>query len=744
MALSARGVPGEYSSRRDLCQQSVKVHGGHVPHYNIHGHQHHRAPFKDKSAFAEVKEHPEWNHQPKHATRTEFKQWQRAEKYPHISYDLDGDGVVGQRDFFIGKTFDHDKDNRLNTGERAEAMHSLQNGWLDKFSFGHDQSGAKRPFPVVQKRGVLLTVDNAGSLQDSYGPHWNANTVPNFPTHTDMSIHRHAFLQNAANAQKETWDLSNPFFVPEPPPCQEFTVENPTITSISQRAEAEHQACRVSAGLLPSNSFMNPHREAKQPGLERVENPVCGTRSDLKEKRRAEQRYDLEEQRLRGEQYHVPYVVRQTQRENAAHEFRRGDESMLTLTKLKNDRRQAKIEHDMEHFGIPEKEHPKYSKQEKPWWTMQNGYNMEPPTTLLKPPPAPITGKVTETVHYTHTNVTKEDENLARSIKHYHELPMIDELGDRAIKRWSTEFAEMGQGQCGPRLFDGINQAVTYSHDFTPLAHFSSFELIRKDSHRKEAEKNQKMLKEEQKMLRASQQKALQEMSQESHGGMSSPMKHDPNTSVQSLNSDSRSSSRMQSGSKLSQHPTARDLPIGMVQGAVQSSPPPKVSLEHLDLKQKGDDLSMLERLDLVRTGRKESKPTTPRGPLGTPPDKPSEQRRRKSDSKKDGRKTESESGGPPSKGKGDTSKEPEKPEEPRSVIVRAGGFQWIDRQAKGDVLSQVTEDMQQTPMTDMSRTSLRKTSTNRNSKGHGRDSPPRSGSRKGYTPSQTPRVDQQ
>jgi len=165
-------------------------------------------------------------------------------------------------------------------------------------------------------------------------------------------------------------------------------------------------------------------------------------------------------------------------------------------------------------------------------------------------------------------------------------------------------------------------------------------------------------------------------------------------------------------------------------------TPAPKMSLEHLNLKQKGDDLSMLERLDILRTGRRESKPTTPR----TPPEKPSELRRRKSATREGSKKTESESGAPPSKSKTEVSKETS--HEEQRVMVRAGGFQWIDRQAKGDVLSQTTEELQQTPVTETSRASLRNNSTTRRSQG--RDSPSRAGSRKGYTPSQTPRQDQQ
>lgn len=734
MALSARGVPGEYSSRREFTKNTVTSHGGHVPHYNIHGHQHHRAPFKDKSAFIDVKEHPEWNHQPQNNTRTELQRTRRAEKYPDISYDLDGDGVVGQRDYFVGKSFDHDHDHRLNTSEKAEALNALKNGWLDTYSFGHDQAGCRRPFPVVQKRGKVLTVDNIGTLQDTYPPHWNANNMPNFPTHTDMSIQRHAFLSNAANAQKEAWDLENPFFVPEPPVCQEFTVDEPSITHISQRAEAEHQASRVAAGLLPTNTFVNPHREARRVGLDRIEDPESGTRTDLYERRKANMRMDLEEQRLEGEKYHVPYVVRQTQRENAAHEFRRPDDCK-TLTKLRTERRQAKIEHDMANFAPPVKQFPRYSDQDQPWWTLQNGHCTEPPTSLLKAPPAGITGKVNETVHYTHTNETKEDERQALNTKRHDEVEKIDEMSDKAIKRWSSEFAELGQGQRGPRLFDGVRQAVSYSHDFTPLDHFSSFELIRKDSMRAEAERNQKLLQQEQRSLRAANsQQTSKELSQE---GQSSPIRNDPNASVHSLGS-SRSSSRMQSGSK---QPNTRDLNIGAM---TRETPASKVSLGHLDLKPKGDDLSMIERLDTMRYGKRESKPTTPRSTeQRTPPEKTSEMRRRKSTQA--GKKTESESGGPLSKSKIEAVKEEMEPKEQR-VMVRASGFQWIDRQAKGDALSQITEDMQQTPTTDMSRASLRNNSTHGGThrKSSGRDSPTRSGSRKGYTPSQTPRVDQQ
>ena len=41
---------------------------------------------------------------------------------PDPSYDLDGDGVVSNMDLVISKFFDKDRDGRLNTGERKNAI----------------------------------------------------------------------------------------------------------------------------------------------------------------------------------------------------------------------------------------------------------------------------------------------------------------------------------------------------------------------------------------------------------------------------------------------------------------------------------------------------------------------------------------------------------------------------------------------------------------------------------------------
>jgi hypothetical protein len=46
---------------------------------------------------------------------------------PHISYDLDGDGFVGGRDYVISKYHDKDGDGKLNAEERKAAEEAVKN-----------------------------------------------------------------------------------------------------------------------------------------------------------------------------------------------------------------------------------------------------------------------------------------------------------------------------------------------------------------------------------------------------------------------------------------------------------------------------------------------------------------------------------------------------------------------------------------------------------------------------------------
>ena len=73
---------------------------------------------------------PNWWGSPDNPNRrtdlTQVKEHRRAQSKPHISFDLDGDGYVGNRDYVIAKHFDKDGDGMLNAQERAAADQAMK------------------------------------------------------------------------------------------------------------------------------------------------------------------------------------------------------------------------------------------------------------------------------------------------------------------------------------------------------------------------------------------------------------------------------------------------------------------------------------------------------------------------------------------------------------------------------------------------------------------------------------------
>ena len=62
-----------------------------------------------------------------HRTLTDLQNNRRKGFIPDISFDLDGDGIVGNRDLVISKLFDKDGDGKLNKEERKNAEDAIKN-----------------------------------------------------------------------------------------------------------------------------------------------------------------------------------------------------------------------------------------------------------------------------------------------------------------------------------------------------------------------------------------------------------------------------------------------------------------------------------------------------------------------------------------------------------------------------------------------------------------------------------------
>jgi hypothetical protein len=60
-------------------------------------------------------------------SKTELTTLRQKDRMPDISYDLDGDGYVGNRDFVLAKVFDKDGDGKLNQTEKRQALEAIKN-----------------------------------------------------------------------------------------------------------------------------------------------------------------------------------------------------------------------------------------------------------------------------------------------------------------------------------------------------------------------------------------------------------------------------------------------------------------------------------------------------------------------------------------------------------------------------------------------------------------------------------------
>ncbi|CAE8602030.1 unnamed protein product [Polarella glacialis] len=330
-----------------------------------------------------------------------------------------------------------------------------------------------------------------------YPPHWNSGKEPNFRTFTDLKANRKATFRNEANALKIAEMERNPETILEPDPKQENMVSNPEFTSRKQRDAAWNRDSRARGGLDPSNSHIDPSRASMDPGLGYVGNPAIATRSGLRDERRQKGIEELEATRRVAETDYLPMNAQHTRVEYEEHELRRPNPNAMTANKLKDRRRRENIEHNMDNFPHREREPARYSDQEKLWWTMRETYVEEPPACPLKilrdSPYEKVSGKVTEQSLPPRRIETPSQGTVPRV-----DLPAAGEamvprkgleMGGKTVKRWSTEFVPTGMASAAPRMFDhldgyidGVKQAATYSIDDAPLESFSSFEVIRESA----------------------------------------------------------------------------------------------------------------------------------------------------------------------------------------------------------------------------------------------------------------------
>lgn len=451
------------------------VVSGMVPTYDLYGHQHHRTPYQDKSMFNSVKPIGRWTHKPRVKTRTELIQVRSAQKIPHISYDLNGDGVVDHKDYFFARHFDEGGKGRLTEEEQKTAQNALSNGFADRFLLGLEKQGAKRPFAIFQKRGKVMTQDLAYLFRDTYPPHFNCSNTAAHNTLTDCKQDRLRERAEGARALKEKWDAENPSRIEEPPVPREGWVEHPPIQHIKERADGDYEHQRIKSGLYPCSTAINPEREHLVNGLGYEENPEFHTRSQLLATRKELMIQDLNEQRTRGEEVALPQSVTRGEREARNHEFRRREPNTMTQSQMNLSRKCERIEYDRTHFGEKLRELPRFSDQAHPWWTLTRCSSA--PAGSKRPEPVKLQPRP---VHPKSAPAMRKEEPPVCVPTEEHQImgSMMQSriLGEKTTKRMSADQLERGSG---PRFFDSLPAAKSLPQDHVDLDEQSSFQFIR-------------------------------------------------------------------------------------------------------------------------------------------------------------------------------------------------------------------------------------------------------------------------
>lgn len=217
-------------------------------------------------------------------TRTKLLENRRKEKIPDITYDLDRDGFVGGRDYFIAKKFDKDQDGKLNEIERKAAYEAIYNNYEDQYVWNLENQGSKRDYRIMQRRGKIIDADNFMPIQETYPRHPLSSKLPMVKSLSELKSKRKEVNREDIDKKMSEFSKNNP---------TQIITENiaintskPKFATYSEYKEFNKKMAREKVGLKPENDEITSN--IKIPSLDYVYEPKNKTQSDLKQERKKE------------------------------------------------------------------------------------------------------------------------------------------------------------------------------------------------------------------------------------------------------------------------------------------------------------------------------------------------------------------------------------------------------------------------------------------------------------------------
>lgn len=163
----------------------------------------------------------------KRMTQQKLFEERKANKIPDPSYDLDGDGIVCDREYFLAKCFDHDRDGKLNKTERSNALKALKGNYEENFVWNVEETGPFRGQRLLQVRGKFIDGEGFLPVTSTYPKHPLSNIVPNAHNQEELRMKRKEEIMTNLKKSREEWEKVNPISIPQEYKVSEFLVDNP-------------------------------------------------------------------------------------------------------------------------------------------------------------------------------------------------------------------------------------------------------------------------------------------------------------------------------------------------------------------------------------------------------------------------------------------------------------------------------------------------------------------------------------
>ncbi len=358
------------------------------PSYDLYGHQIPTKQDENKLNILAEKDSIKipWNtknklYQSTPMTRTKLIERRKKERIPDISYDLDGDGYVGGRDYVLAKRYDVDGDGKLNEIERKNALEGIKNGVEREYVWNLESQGGKRAFRILQKRGKIIDAEDFIPLQETYPKHPISFKEPKngIKTLAELKEYRVQKTKEEINEKMKDFEKKHPYRLIH----ESYHIENktkPLYNSINEIKDKAHREARIKAGLTEKETDIKITN--KDPTLAYVYSPKHKVKEDIRKDLLKESR-DISD--ILTSRKHLNDIERLKIREDEIFNKLFHREEGFTFTKLKEIRRIKQNEYNLKTFadhpkGVHGHELPKFSANEntKEFWKLQDGYVENP------------------------------------------------------------------------------------------------------------------------------------------------------------------------------------------------------------------------------------------------------------------------------------------------------------------------------------------------------------------------------